>query len=311
MASVSSDRALFCLFHNDHMYLRPGNSPCSHIFSGVVRKSRKGISIFGVDYDGQRMGINTDIVKKEFNLAAMAPIPIECGDQLEAIVEHLNMLGRKELWPFYFSRDMDIRPEREKRGVPAITPEGEIIPKACQQNIFQYGSGVSELTLARINCVRMSLLTACFAGLDLSFCAGADTRCQTGEDVRDLIWQKMSRVQPASGYTVSLPGGSGKGDARLTLDGEGNSYFDHGVPIKVRDFLGGLQERIRGRALFDQMVDIIPDGILSNRSMGIPSYLKEAFDELDKKAAGKAKKRSGGPSLDFLSGFLAPRPAKT
>jgi hypothetical protein len=312
MASLSSDKALFCLFHNDHMYLRPDDSPCSHIFSGVVRKSRKGLSVSGVDYDGQKMGIVTDILRREFNLVATLPVPVDFADRLVAIAEMFNTLGRKNLWPFYFSRDMEIRPKYERRGIPAITPEGEVFPPARQQNMDQYGAGVSELTLARINCVRMSLLTAQFAGLDVAVLAGLGSAFCTGEEVRDRIWQRTPRpASPEIAASVRFPVARGKGDPRLVLDEMGRGYLDHKSPIRIRDFLDGLEERIQGRVLFDQMVEKASGDILTNNNIALPRYLHDALELLAEKTPEKAKKREGCPGFSFFPGLFAPHPAKT
>lgn len=192
MTACSSGTALYCLFHNHGRYQTEQGESISHIYSGVVTKGDKGLNVEVFDYDGNARSIDTDSSGKQFDLAAIIPVSIEEVERARDFVQKLNILDSLKKWPFYFSMDMSVWNEREAKGRLAICPEGKVSPAQQVQNTAHYHSNIDHI-MVRINCVRMSLLTAKIAGIDLGS-IGIHSKMVFGEDVRDSLKEAFSRT---------------------------------------------------------------------------------------------------------------------
>ncbi len=296
MSDIPANSALYCVFHNDHRWTHPDNSPCSHIFSAVVQKGRKGLEVIGQDYDGKKDEVATVIHRRDFNLAALVPIPQVTAQSLIEVVSKINHLGREGVWPFYFSRDMTIKHDLERPGKMAIAPEGHIDPAPDAQKITSYGLnggyGDPSLMRARINCVRMTILAAQLSGIKVSNIADIQGCFRTGEQVRDALLNKIQQLQQAVMKAPGLSGvvplfdhkgreAKGKCDSRVVMSGTGLSLMQSSEPVRIDKMLEGLDRKMEGRSLFDHL---LADGthdapeIFISRPKQVPPYLMTAFD---------------------------------
>ncbi len=296
--SASTDRALFCLFHNDHQYAcRETDVPVSHIFSAVVQRPGALCEMTIQDYNGTKREIETKPYRTEFNLAAVIPIPNDVAEILKSVVKTLNYMGRQNVWPFYFSRDMAIKPHHEKYSCEAIAPEGHIDPPE-QPHIYGYGSEKEEehnplqLTRARINCVRMTLLAAQMAGIKVTNIADIAAWSNTGEEVRDSIRTALTRSLTDKNHShAALPSdhlfetGPGMIYSRVALTKPGLTMLETDGPVQLSELLHVFNDEVQGRSLFEWLTEGQPNHFL-DAPTAPPSYLASAIEMLQQIKAG-------------------------
>lgn len=290
MSASPAGSALYCVFHNDHRYTSTKTKlACSHIFSGVVRPGKGGFVLTGQDFDGTDAAIMTDLSRREFNLAATVPIPAEAARTLLQTVERINQMGQEGVWPFYFSVDMSVKPHREETGKLAIAPEGNIDPPVREQRPEAYGASTHaddnpfELTRARINCVRMTMLAARLAGIDVPKIADINTCFNTGEEVRDRIREAAARCKgghqrhSGSRGTHGLFGQKDKAEGQITGVNHGLSVIEAQTPIRLSKFMEALSRKFEGRTMFDWMTKGKAQSFVTEPDE-LPAYLQKALD---------------------------------
>lgn len=282
MVSQNQEVALYCLFHNASSYETADNRPCSHIYSGIVRRDEKGLALSVFDYDGQSRKIETDTDAQKFDLATIIPVKENRVLKLSQWVDQINRLGEADKWPFYFSRDMSVRPERETRNQYAIAPEGHIDPPVHHQKVEKHQSS-GERLLARINCVRMSLLTARFAGIHVDNIAGINPQSNTGEEIRDQIKSAYHRLLGhrdlvlRDKFSKKAKAGDDK-DPDFVLSGDGLCVIQSGrKEFRLQNIEDALERRIRGKSLFDWIAGGQPEKFAA-QPIQPPAYLKAALD---------------------------------
>jgi hypothetical protein len=287
MTDSIDNSALFCLFHNDHRYETDQKEPCSHIFSAVVNVGKNGkLRMVGQDYDGSARTIETDIADKQFNMAAIVPITADSAQIIEDVVHKMNTLSGQDKWPFYFSRDLSIRPERERNGVHAIVPEGHIDPPIHLQNISTYKTHKEDRLLARINCVRMSLLTAQIAGIDVEKIGQIHPAVRTGEEVRDAIAAVRDRLFPhkrnsdvvvlADSFSDKSKGND-KQNSEFILAQDGICVVKSEGYLRAGKILKSLERRVQGQSIFNWIAGADSSRQFIKSPMPMPHYLKTAL----------------------------------
>lgn len=284
MTDLIDNPALFCLFHNDHRYETDKKEPCSHIFSAVVHAEKNGkLRMAGQDYDGTSRAIETDISDKQFNLATLVPIPSDNALVVEEMVSQINKLSARDAWPFYFSRDLSIRPERERSGIHAIVPEGHIDPPAHLQTVSEYKNRPENKLLARINCVRMSLLAAQIAGIHIERIGKINPASRTGEEVRDAIIDIYNRLLPhkANPGVVAIADsfsdkskGNHKQSSEFIIANDGVCVVKSEGYLRAGKVLKSLERRVRGQSIFNWIAGADPSCQFIKNPMPIPHYLK-------------------------------------
>lgn len=287
MSSGQQAAALYALFHNASMYTKKNNGkPVSHIYSGTVVPGKRGLDIKVYDYDGHGRSIRLDDLDVKFDLAAFVPIERDTVQRLDRVVGQINRLGVNGNWPFYFSRDMRVVPDRELANEYAIAPEGHIDPPHKYQNKKDY-RGKGDTILARINCVRMTFLCARIAGIKIGNIAGLDPFSDTGEEVRDALravrnrlisglGQRGSSIVLVNEFSTSSKAGSDSKGADVVLDKNGLCLVTSKSDLRMNTLGSALERRMDGKPLYEWMIagDTLD---YQDQPMRLPAYLKEAL----------------------------------
>lgn len=287
--SASASRALFCLFHNDHQFeCRDTNVPVSHIFSAVVQRPGALCEMTTQDYCGSKREIETKPYRTEFNLAAFIPIPDHVAEILKSVVKTVNYMGRHNVWPFYFSRDMALKPHHEQSYCEAIAPEGHIDPPQ-QPDIHDYGSEKEQeqnplqLTRARINCVRMTMLMARMAGINITNIADIAALSNTGEEIRDRLRAAMAHSLDAGRQAqAAIPAnrlfetGPDMIYSGASLTKSGLSIIEANEPVQLNELLHVFNEEVDGRSVFDWFTEGQPQAFIAP-PVAPPLYLARAM----------------------------------
>lgn len=287
MSSGHQAAALYALFHNATMYTKKNNDdPVSHIYSGVVMPGKRGLDVKVYDYDGHGRGIRLNDLDVKFDLAAFVPVDRDTVHRLDRIVEQINRLGINGNWPFYFSRDMRVVPDRELVNEYAIAPEGHIDPPHKYQNKKDYRSKSNSI-VARINCVRMTFLCAQIAGINIGNIAGLNPFSDTGEEVRDALLtvrdrlvsrlgQRDSSIALVNEFTTSSKAGVGSKGADVVLDKNGLCVVTSKSDLRINTLSSALERRMDGKPLYEWMT-ASDTSTYRDQPMRIPAYLKEAL----------------------------------
>ena len=284
MSDSIDNSALFCLFHNDHRYETAQKEPCSHIFSAVVNVGKNGkLRMVGQDYDGSVRTIETDIADKQFNMAAIVPITADRAQIIENVVQEMNTLSGQDKWPFYFSQDLSIRPERERKGIPAIAPQGHIDPPIHLQNISTYKKEEEGSLLVRVNCVSLALLTAQIAGIDVEKIGKIHPAVRTGEEVRDAIAAVRNRLFPnkrnsdvvvlADNFSDKTKGND-KQNSEFILGQDGVCVVKSEGYLRAGKVIKSLERRVQGKSIFNWIAGADSVHQFIKSPMPIPHYLQ-------------------------------------
>lgn len=280
MSASSGKTALYGIFHD--VYESKETGLCvSHIFSAVIQRPAKRIDALVQDYSGKGSYIHTDGTQSKFNLAAIVPVPAENARSLISVVNRLNEMSKSGIWPFYFSKDMAIKPRHESFGRPAISPDGEINPAPRLQDVSSY-TGSSQLTLARINCVRMTMLAAGLAGINVSKIADIEAHLTRGAEVRDRISEaagkyKVGRQQNAEARgTIPLFGQKNADHSQVTGSASGLSIIESRDPMTFNQLIGALSQKVEGRTMFDWLTKGKAHNFVTE-PQDLPAYLEKAM----------------------------------
>lgn len=279
--------ALYALFHNASKYTTADkNQPVSHIYSGIVTPTNRGLDVQVYDYDGSGRTIRRGNLDVKFDMAAFVPVEREAVQRLDKVVGQINRLGENGNWPFYFSRDMSILPEREIEGEYAIAPEGHIDPPHKYQNKREYcGKGAN--LVARINCVRMTFLCARIAGIKIDNIAGLSPFCETGEEIRIVLrrlrdnlvsklGQRGCTTLLADHFSASSKAGSDKKSSDFILDKSGVGIVTSKQDIRMNTLGAALDRRVDGKTLYEWVASC-DSANFREEPMRIPAYLKTAL----------------------------------
>ena len=284
MSEFNEEKSLFCIFHNQNRYLTKDNKPCSHIFSGVVEVRDGELMLNVLDFDGRSRTIDTDLGSKQFNLAAMIPVPRKTGDAVQRMVEKLNLLDPIGKWPFYFSPDMTLVPKYEVTGVAARAPEGNIDPPMQHQELNRYQSTGARF-LVRVNCVRMALMTARMAGVNINNIANVNPLSNTGEEVRDRIHAAYRHLTSArrgeeavlcDGKFIAKKKGCDKNDARFVVASDGLCIIQAEKDFRMPNFCDALAKPVNGKSLFNWISEGKTEKF-KQTPLSVPRYLDKVL----------------------------------
>lgn len=121
--------ALYALFHNASKYTTADkNQPVSHIYSGIVTPTNRGLDVQVYDYDGSGRTIRRGNLDVKFDMAAFVPVEREAVQRLDKVVGKLTGWEKTGIGRFTFFARYERSSGTGDRGEYAIAPEGHIDP---------------------------------------------------------------------------------------------------------------------------------------------------------------------------------------